>query len=82
MISRKHRHLGRMPKAAPAADVGRVYPLPRGPNGNSGATKPGGPLPALSGGLVAASIMARRSLAMRRDRERVARTMSYRRVWS
>jgi hypothetical protein len=82
MASTKHPRLGCMPEAARLVDLERVHPLLRRPSGNLGAIQPSGPLPAPGGQLLAATIMARRSLAVRRDGEGVARTTSYRRVWS
>jgi hypothetical protein len=75
MASALHPRLSRTTENARAIGVERVGPLVRKPSRRQAATQFGEQL-------IAATIMARRRLEVRRKQEGVARAASYRRIWS
>jgi hypothetical protein len=75
MASALHPRLPRTAENARAIGVERVFPLVREPSRRQAGIRFGEQL-------VAATIMARRHLEVRRKREGVARSASHRRVWS
>jgi hypothetical protein len=75
MVSTLHPRLSRTPENARAIGVEQVCPLVREPSRRQTGIPFGQQL-------IAATIMARRHLEVKREREGVARSASYRRVWS
>jgi hypothetical protein len=75
LTAAQHARLDRMSAGARVVGVDRECPLVRQPNGRLVRIQP-------SGRLVAATMMASRSLTMKHERTVIASTKSYTDVWS
>jgi hypothetical protein len=75
MTAAQYARLDRMPVNARVVGVDRDCPLVRQPNGRLVRIQP-------NGRLVAATVMASRSLGVRQKRAAVAAAKSYKDVWS